>query len=328
MSPSLRMARHEDRLSPIDHLEELRSRLIISLIAVAVAFGLCLWQSGTLFRIINDPLTKQTQRQVAKGNGPLGQTWLAQQAVLKLAGDTEGLAKTLSAAGSGLPPATRAALGAAIPRIQQDVARVPRTPQGDKPVTLGLGEPFSTTLQVALYFGLILALPVILFELYGFVIPALKPEEKRAVLPLLWAVPVLFVTGVLFGYFVVLPPAVHFLQNFNREEFNVLVQASPYYRFVAATLIAIGLTFELPVAILGAVRAGVVTTQRLRSGRRYAIAGCVLIAAILPGELITMALEAVPLYVLYELSLLVATIAERRRPIVHPADATEAPSSP
>jgi sec-independent protein translocase protein TatC len=316
------MARHDDRLSSLDHLEELRSRLIVSLAAIAVAFGICLWQSHVLFRIINDPLTKQTQHEVAKGNGPLGQTALAQQAVLKLAGDTEALARALSLTDSGLPAATRSALGAAIPRIQSDVSRVPHTPQGDKPVTLGLGEPFSTTIQVALYFGLILALPVVLFELYGFVVPALTPKEKRAVVPLLWAVPVLFIIGVLFGYFVVLPAAVHFLQNFNSAEFNVLVQASPYYRFVASTLIAIGMTFELPVAILGAVRAQIVTPQRLRSGRRYAIAGCVLIAAILPGELVTMALEAVPLYVLFELSVLVASIAERRRPV---ARASEVP---
>jgi sec-independent protein translocase protein TatC len=307
------MAGHEDRLSLTDHLDELRNRLIVSLVALAVAFGLCLWQSPRLLHIINAPLTKQTQHQIASGGGPLGQTALAQGAVLKVAGDTEQLARALSAPGSGLSPGTRAALKTDIPRLHDDVAGVPRTPHGNKPVTLGVGEPFAATIQVALYFALVLALPIILFELYGFVMPGLTLDERRAVRPLLAAVPVLFVCGVLFAYFVVLPAAVRFLQNFNSDEFNVLVQAGPYYKFAAFTLIAIGLSFELPVAVLAAVRAGVVTPAGLRKGRRYALVGCVVIAAALPGEVITMALEVLPLYLLYEASILVADLAERRR---------------
>jgi sec-independent protein translocase protein TatC len=324
MTSAIRMVGHEERLSVVGHLEELRGRLLISLLALAVAFGVCFWQSHALLRIINRPLDKQTQGQVKKGNGPLGQTALAQQAVLRVAGDTSALARELSAPASGLPPAVRARIAAEIPRLQADVAKVPRVPQGNKPVTLGIGEPFTTTVTVSFYFALVLALPVILFELYGFVLPALLPKERRAAVPLLWAVPLLFAVGVLFGYFVVLPAAVRFLQNFNSGEFNVLVQASPYYDFVATLLLAMGLCFELPVLILGLTRAGVVNARMLRKGRRYAVVGCVLVAAILPGDAITMALEALPLYILYEVSIVLAALVERRARRASAAEAAEA----
>jgi sec-independent protein translocase protein TatC len=313
MAKAMRMVGHEDRLSVVDHLEELRGRLIVSLVALAVAFGVCLWQSHALLRVINRPLNEQTQGQVQKGNGPLGQTALAQQAVLKVAGSTEALARELSAPASGLPAPVRAQIESEIPRLQAEVAKVPRIPQGDKPVTLGVGEPFTTTVTVAFYFAVLFALPVILCELYGFLLPALTPTERRVAVPLLWAVPLLFLAGLLFGYFVVLPTAVRFLQNFNSGEFNVLVQASPYYDFAATTLLVMGLCFEVPVLIVAATRAGLLSTERLRKGRRYAALTCVVIAALLPGDAITMALEAVPLYVLYEASILVASLAERRR---------------
>ncbi|MDE3070025.1 MAG: twin-arginine translocase subunit TatC, partial [Acidobacteriota bacterium] len=218
----IRMAGHEDRLTVVDHLEELRRRLIISLAALGAAFALCLWQSHVLLRVINRPLTHQTQAQVKRGEGPLGQTAVAQQAVLRVAADTEALAQALGGPQSGLPPRVRAAIAAAVPRLRADVARVPRTPQGDKPATFGVGEPFTATVSVALYFAVLIALPVILLELYGFFLPALTGPERRSVTPLLWSVPALFACGVLFGYFVVLPAAIHFLQNFNSGEFNVL----------------------------------------------------------------------------------------------------------
>ena len=93
-------------------------------------------------------------------------------------------------------------------------------------------------------------------------------------LPLMFAIPVLFVTGVVFGYFVVLPAALHFFQNFNSTEFNVLVQAGPYYKFAASTILAMGLLFQVPVGILAVTRAGVVTPRQLRRHRRYAVAAC------------------------------------------------------
>jgi sec-independent protein translocase protein TatC len=125
-------------------------------------------------------------------------------------------------------------------------------------------------------------------------------------------VPFLFVIGVLFGYFVVLPAAVRFFTNFNAGEFNVLVQASQFYKFAATVLLAMGVIFQVPVVILGATRVGLVSVKQLRKSRRYAIVACAAVAAFLPGDAITLVLETVPLYVLYEASILVAALADRK----------------
>ena len=151
------------------------------------------------------------------------------------------------------------------------------------------------------------ALPI-----YGFLLPAFSPERQRIANSLVLAVPVLFIAGVMFGYFVVLPSALRFFQNFNSGEFNVLVQANQYYHFAAVTLLAMGLVFQVPVGILAATRAGVVTPKQLRHNRRYAILACGAVAAFLPGDAITLVLETVPLYLLFELSVLLATVMERR----------------
>jgi sec-independent protein translocase protein TatC len=312
MATAIRTIGHEDRLSVVDHLEELRTRLIVSAVALALVFGACLWQNHALLEFINRPLHRQTEQQVLRGEGPAGQTWLAQKAVLEATADTRSIARALSAPASGLPAATRARLAALIPRLEADVSRIPRRPSGIDPVTLGPGEPLTATLTVALYFALVLALPLILFELYGFVLPAFSPRERRVVLPLLLSVPFLFAAGVAFGYLVVLPAAVRFLQNFNSSQFNVMVQASQYYKFAATVLLAMGLSFQAPVAIVGAVRAGIVTPRQLRRNRRYAILACAAIAAFLPGDAFTLVLETVPLYLLYEASILIASVVARR----------------
>ena len=131
-------------------------------------------------------------------------------------------------------------------------------------------------------------------------------------LPITFAIPVLFIAGVAFGYVVVLPAALHFFQNFNSGEFNVLVQASQYYKFAATTLLAMGLLFQVPVGIIAVTRAGLVTPTQLRHNRRFAVLACGLVAAVLPGDAITMLLETLPLYLLFEFSVLVASISERR----------------
>ncbi len=325
MATTIRAIGHDERLSLVDHLDELRTRLIVSAVALAIAFGFCLWQNHALLQVINEPLSKQTEKQVAKGHGPLGQTALAQQAVLKVAHTTEGVLATLSAPSSGLSPAARSAIASQIANLKVNVAHIPKTPEGNKPVTLGIGEPFTTTITVTLFFALIIALPVILFELYGFVLPAFSPRERRIALPLLAAIPFLFVIGAAFGYFVVLPAAVRFFQNFNSGEFNVLVQANQYYKFAATVLLAMGLVFQVPVAILGATRVGIVTPRQLRKNRSYAIVACAVVAAFLPGDAVTLVLETVPLYVLYEASILLASVFERRDAARARAQAAEHP---
>ena len=312
MATAIRTIGHEDRLSLIEHLEELRTRLIVSGVVLVVAFGVCLWQNHALLHLINRPLEKERHGLLEKGQGFAGQTALTQRTVLEVAGATEALAGILSAPDSHLPAGVRAQLTAELARLRADTAKIPPVPESEKLTTLGIGEPFTTTVTVVFFFALIVSLPVILFELYGFVLPALQPSERRAVAPLLAAVPFLFAAGVLFGYFVVLPAALRFLVNFNSGEFNNLVQASPYYQFAATVLLAMGLVFQVPVAILGATRAGIVTPRQLRRGRRYAIVACAAVAAFLPGDAVTLMLETVPLYVLYEASILVASFVARR----------------
>ncbi len=306
MARAIRTVGHDERLSLVDHLDELRTRLMISGAVLIVAFAFCLWQNHSLLHIINQPLEQQTKKQVAKGQGTVGQASLAQKGVLRIATDTESALRVLARPGSGLAPHARAQLEPVLKQLHGDAAHIPRGTPGDKPVTLGVGEPFTTTITVTLYFALILSLPVILYELYGFILPALKPNERRAATPLLTAVPFLFAAGVLFGYFVVLPAAVRFFVNFNANEFNVLVQASQFYSFAATVLLAMGMVFQVPVLILGATRIGLVTPRQLRKNRRYALLACASIAAFLPGDVITLLLETVPLYVLYEASILLA----------------------
>jgi sec-independent protein translocase protein TatC len=301
---------HDARLSVVGHLDELRTRLIVSLLAVVVAFGICFWQNHQLLHLINAPLAHQTQQQVRDGHGPLGATYRVQQSARDVAVQLHAVVGVLGA--QHQQPAVRASLQRVQNSLQRDVSRLSAPPQGDRPVTLGIGEPFTTTLTVTLIFALILSLPVLLHQAYAFLMPALAPERRREMMPLTLAVPVLFIAGVAFGYFVVLPAAVHFFQNFNSGQFNVLVQASQYYKFAATSLLAMGLLFQVPVAILAVTRAGVITPRQLRRHRRYAVAACALVAAVLPGDAITMLLETLPLYLLFELSVLVAVIVERR----------------
>jgi sec-independent protein translocase protein TatC len=209
-------------------------------------------------------------------------------------------------------PAVQSSLQHAGQSLTKDVKQLSAPPSGDRPVTLGIGEPFTTTITVTLIFALILSLPVLLLQAYGFFMPALEPDQRRRMRPILAAVPLLFIGGVAFGYFAVLPAAVKFFQNFNSGQFNVLVQASQYYKFAATTLLAMGLLFQVPVAILAVTRAGVITPGQLRRNRRYAVAVCAAVAALLPGDAITMLLETVPLYLLFEVSVLVATVLDRR----------------
>ncbi len=312
MPSAIRKIAHDEQLSVVGHLDELRTRLIISLAAIAVAFGFCFWQNHALLHLINSPLAHQTQQQVRDGHGPLGATYKVQRSARDVAAQLRTVVVLLRAPDQHRTPAARAALGRVGSGLDRDIARLSAPPAGDRPVTLGIGEPFTTTATVSLIFALILSLPLVLLQIYGFLMPAFEPEQRRRMLPITFAIPALFITGCAFGYFVVLPAAVHFFQNFNSAQFNVLVQASQYYKFAATTVLAMGLLFQVPVGILAITRAGVITPRQLRRNRRYAIGACALVAAILPGDAITMLLETVPLYLLFELSVLVATIVERR----------------
>lgn len=306
----IRPVHHDARLSVVDHLDELRTRLIVSLLTVAVAFGICFWQNHQLLNIVNTPLAHNTTQQVRDGHGPLGATYTVQRTARDVAKQLDTVVGVLAT--QKQPPAVRATLGGVQANLTRDVQRLSAAPQGDHPVTLGIGEPFTTTITVTLMFALILSLPVLLLQAYGFLMPAFAPAQRQRMLPITFAIPLLFIAGVAFGYLVVLPAALHFFQNFNSGEFNVLVQASQYYKFAVTTLLAMGLLFQVPVAIIAVTRAEIVTPKQLRHNRRYAVLACGLVAAILPGDAVTMLLETLPLYLLFEFSVLFASLSERR----------------
>ena len=237
---------YEDRLTLVDHLSELRTRIIIAILAFGVAWAICGWQNDFILEIVNEPLQDLDQELIGAGA---------------------------------------------------------------KPISFGVTEQFTTTLMVSAYGGLLLSLPIILYEIYAFVLPAFSPTERKVAFPLLLMVPVLFICGVLFCYFVVLEPATEFLLGFNDDEFTTAVRARDYYSFVALTTIAMGLLFQVPIVILALTRLGITTPDALRRNRRFAILGCAVLAAMLPTiDPLTMLLEMIPLIVLYELSIILAQV--------------------
>jgi sec-independent protein translocase protein TatC len=154
---------------------------------------------------------------------------------------------------------------------------------------------------------------VLLYEAYAFVIPALNPEEKSVALPVVLAAPALFIAGAAFAFFFVLPPAVHFLQGYNSQNFDILVQAKTYYKFEIFTMLGVGLAFQLPLALLALHRLGVINGRTLTKHWRYATVIMAVIAAAMPGaDPVSTAFEMLPLVVLYFASIVMLKIADRR----------------
>jgi sec-independent protein translocase protein TatC len=304
---------HEARLPLLTHLDELRTRLIVSALTLAVAFGFAFWQNHAVLNVLNRPLANATTGALEHSRGPLAQSARTQGA-LRVALNRQRVAfELLARASAGQPRAERQALASAAQADAHAVAVTPNRLQGRQPVTLGIGEPFSQTVTVSAYFALLLAMPVILFQLYAFVIPAFSPRERRVATPLLALAPLLFAAGLAFGYLVVLPGAVGFLQNFNAGSFDALVQARSYYQFVLFTMLATGVLFQIPIAVIGLNRIGILSTRQLREHRRYAIVAIVALALLLPGtDPVTTLLELIPMLVLFEVSIIIATLLERR----------------
>jgi sec-independent protein translocase protein TatC len=195
-----------------------------------------------------------------------------------------------------------------------------------KPTTLSVAEPFMTSMWVSMYAAGLIALPVILWQAWAFFMPAVDEAHTRTMALFVVFAAVLLVCGVVFGYYLALPAAVHFLTNYDRSQFHIIVRARDYYSFAAMVLLAMGIVFELPMFVLGAVRMGIVTTAKLRRSRRigYFIVACVGVA--LPGvDPITTIIETVPLWALYELSIWLSILVERRSPA--PVAASDAPGS-
>jgi sec-independent protein translocase protein TatC len=312
MATRLKPVAHEDRLSIVEHLDELRSRIIICLLTLTIVGGVCLWQDDAILNTINRPLTKTAFKSSCDTTkDPLEQSncWQQAQRVLneRIATSASALARS-----AGEDPAL-AKQAASLAEAAKAAAEA--TPRGNpkRPVTLGVGEPFTATLTVAAYAALLLSLPLLLYQLYAFVLPAFSPTERQVALPLMVMVPFLFYAGVIFAYFLVLPAAVNFLQNFNDDNYDILLQARDYYKFSVMLLAAMGLLFQLPVVILAATRMGIVSVAQLRAGRRYAIVIIAVVAMLLPGtDPVTMLSMMVPMLVLYEASILLAAALDRR----------------
>ncbi len=314
MATALKPIAHHERLSIVDHLDELRTRLIFCVVTLVIAFAVCFWQNHALLNVLNKPLKDSTPTvQKHSGNGRLAQAAAAQKQV--------GLGLTAAAAAfaalqqdRSLSPATRAALARAAPQVHQAAQALPKTTPKRVPITTGVGEPFTATLTVVAYFALLFSLPMILYQGYAFVLPAFSPRERRMVMPLMLLAPLLFVAGVVFGYELVLPPAISFLQNFNDQNFDVLIQAKGYYNFALLALLSTGLVFQLPIGLLAFNAVGMLSARKLRQSWRFAIVAIAILAALLPGvDPVTTTIEMVPLLLLYGLSILLLQIADRRR---------------
>lgn len=313
MAKVLRPIGHEDRLSMIEHLDELRSRMIICLAVLVVAFIGCFIVNHSLIGLLNRALPSTSTAAGSQGLAALPkETAELRQSFLGMARGATELAGS-----SHLSAADRAAEAQIAKSATQAARALPaHVTSKEKPITVGVGEPFMTTLAVCAYFALLFALPVILYQLYAFTLPALSPVERRAAVPVMAAAPLLFIVGVAFAYLIVLPPAVHFLQGYNSSQFQILVGANTYYKFEIFTMLGVGLAFQLPLALLALHRVGVINGSTLTRHWRYATVGMAVIAAALPGaDPVTTAFEALPIVVLYLASIVLLKFADRRAAI-------------
>ena len=244
---AVRRVHPDDQLTLVEHLDELRWRIIIVLTVMVLAMGACFWRSSELIRYLASPLPHSNGHPYK----------------FLVTSPTEG---------------------------------------------------FLTTVTIAIYAGLLLTLPVLTYQLYAFVIPAFSQQYHRTMRPLLMLIPGLFIGGVLFGWFLVMPPALHFLVNYNDQAFHYQLKARDYIQFTILTLAAMGIVFELPVVMLVLGRLGIVTSDMMRRYWRIAVVVLAFVAVILPGtDPITMIVEFIPLLVLYAISYVLVRFVERGR---------------
>jgi sec-independent protein translocase protein TatC len=183
----------------------------------------------------------------------------------------------------------------------------------DKPTTFSPIEPFATSIVVSLWAGLLLALPVVLWQLWAFLAPAFEEHRQRSMVVLVTFATVLALGGVLFAYYVILPPAIHFLTNYDSSYFTIQIRARDYYRFVSFVLLGVAFAFEVPVFVLALVRLRILSAAQLRRTWRVGIFVMVVIGVLLPGvDPVSTILSVIPLVVLYALSIGLATFLEPR----------------
>ena len=231
----------------MDHLSELRSRLVRCCIAVGIGFGICWAVVDPIFDVLIQPLL------------------------------------------AVLPPGTHAQYTT-------------------------LPEAFFTRMYIAFVAGVFLASPAIFYQIWAFVSPGLYDEEKRHILPIAFLSAIFFLAGGAFCYFIVFPFAFSFFVSFSTPDIVVTPKVSDYLSFVLKLLIAFGLIFEMPIFTLFLARMGILTAAMMRRGRRYAIVGIFILAAILtPPDVVSQLLMACPMLLLYEASIWVAAAFGRKR---------------
>jgi len=243
--PLPRRLAYGEEATLVEHLGELRTRIVISMISLAVGFGVAYAYRANLLHWLDKPL----------------------------------------------PPNLR------------------------KPLTFSPAEPFITSVWVSFWASFLISVPIIFWQVWGFFAPAVEAHYQRTMALLVGFATLLMGGGVLFGYFVALPAAVHFLTGFDSNLYTIQIRARDYYSFCVQVLVAVGLVFELPVVILGLVQLRVLSSARLRKHWRMGLALMAVIAVALPGvDPVTTTLEMLPLMALYGISIVLAMLLERRRP--------------
>ena len=234
---------HGEEATLVEHLDELRSRLVISLVAVGVCAGVAFAFHHRIIGLLVKPLPDEHE----------------------------------------------------------------------KLLTLSPLEPFGTAVKVSIYAGLLVALPIVLWQLWSFLAPAMEEHSQRVIAVFVALATALLACGIVFAYLVVLPGALRFLTNYDEDLFNIQIRARDYLNFATATIVATAIVFELPIFILALVRLGVLSTAMLRRNRRAGYVACVAVAVLLPSvDPVSLALEAIPLILLFELSIWVSAFFERR----------------
>jgi len=186
-------------------------------------------------------------------------------------------------------------------------------PAGTPLVTLGVTEPFTTSIKVSFAAAFAVVLPIVLWQAWAFLAPAIGTETQRVMRIFVVFASGLFVAGMAFCYFVVLPKALDFLIGYDGDLYEEQVRANYYFSFVILTMLASGIAFLMPIFILGLVRLGVLSSAKLRRNRRIGIAAMVAFAVLLPTvDPVSLAFEVVPLLALFELSIWLSAAMERR----------------
>ena len=242
----IKRAHPEDELTLVEHLDELRTRLLVSISVLVVAVSACYYENHRIYHLLTSAL-----------------------------------------------------------------------PKGHRQLyTFAPGEAFFNAITISVYAGLLIALPILSYQFYAYVIPAFSEESQRTIKPMLLMIPGLFLIGVVFGWFIVVPAALRFLVNYNSSVVHYFPRASDYIHFVAYTELAMGIVFELPVVMMMLGRVGILRSSMMKRRWREAVVALAVIAALLPGtDPVTMTAEYLPMLVLYWFSYFLVKAVEPKRGI-------------